>query len=187
MTASPGVQVRAAAGAPAARTAAEVAAQLGLQPLPVEGTLFRATYRGAGCSAMLGLYSAQPPSHSLFHRLPVDEVWLHQGGDALRLLLLHPGGRSEEVLLGPDAAAGQRLQAVVPAGVWQAGEWLPGGPLGWALFACVVAPAFEHGMFEGGEAAPLRAGWPDQAAAIERLACAPGDTRMPPLPPAPAG
>lgn len=161
--------------------AAEMAALLGLQPLPVEGTLFRATYRGAGCSAMLGLYSAALGSHSLFHRLPVDELWLHQGGDALRLLLLHPGGRSQELLLGPDTGAGQRLQAVVPAGVWQAGEWLPGGAAGWALFACVVAPAFEHTMFEGGTRGPLLAGWPQCAADIERLACAEEATRMPPL------
>lgn len=164
-----------------APSAAQMAAQLGLQPLPVEGTLFRATYRGLGCSAMLGLYSAELASHSLFHRLPVDELWLHQGGDALRLWLLHPGGASEELLLGPDAGAGQQLQAVVPAGVWQAGEWLPGGSAGWALFACIVAPPFEHTMFEGGCRAPLLAGWPAHAAEIERLACSDTATRMPPL------
>jgi predicted cupin superfamily sugar epimerase len=162
-------------------TAAEMIRQLGLQPLPVEGTLFRATYRGAGCSSMIGLYSAEPRSHSLFHRLPVDELWLHQGGDALRLLLLHPGGRCQTLVLGPDAAAGQQLQAVVPAGVWQAGEWLPGGVCGWALFACVVAPPFEPGMFQGADAAMLLSHWPAAAEAIERLACPPGALAMPPL------
>jgi predicted cupin superfamily sugar epimerase len=156
-----------------------MAHQHGLQPLPVEGTLFKATYRGAGCSSMIGLYSAEPLSHSRFHRLPVDELWLHQGGDALRLVLLHPGGRCETRLLGPDAAAGQQLQTVVPAGVWQAGEWLPGGPCGWALFACVVAPPFEPAMFEGADAPMLLPHWPAAAADISRLACPPGDLRMP--------
>ncbi len=159
--------------------------QLGLQPLPTEGTLFKPVYSGAGCSSMLGLYCeppAGPRSHSLFHRLPVDEVWYHQGGDALRLVLLHPGGRCEDVLLGTDLAAGQRLQQVVPAGTWQAGHWLAGGRQGWALFGCAVAPAFDSCMFEGGTAADLLAGWPGRVADIARLACAPGQTGMPHLP-----
>lgn len=164
-----------------------MARQLGLQPLPVEGTLFKATYRGegaAGCSSMIGLYSAEPLSHSRFHRLPVDELWLHQGGDALRLVLLHPDGRCETRLLGPETANGQQLQTVVPAGVWQAGEWWPGGPApesrcGWALFACVVAPPFEPAMFEGADAAMLLPHWPAATAEIARLACPPGDLKMP--------
>jgi predicted cupin superfamily sugar epimerase len=54
------------------------------------------------------------------------------------------------VRLGPDLTSGETLQAVVPAGAWQAAR-----PLGaWSLVACVVAPAFE---FEGFELAP--AGW----------------------------
>ncbi len=164
--------------------AGDLIAQLGLQPLPVEGTLFSPVYRGAGCSSMLGLYCeppAGPLSLSLFHRLPVDEVWYHQGGDALRLVLLHPGGRCEDVLLGSDIAGGQRLQHVVPAGSWQAGHWLPGGQRGYALFGCAVAPAFESRMFEGGTASVLLAGWPQRAADIARLACAPGHTQMPEL------
>ncbi len=161
-----------------------VVAQLGLQPLPTEGTLFKATYRSAdgACSAMLGLYSADPPSHSLFHRLPVDEVWHFHAGDALRLVLLHPDGRSDDLVLGPDLAAGQQIQAVVPARTWQAGHWLEGGTLGWSLFGCTVAPAFDSSMFEGGVRSELLAGWPQRAADIERLACLPGQTTMPGLP-----
>lgn len=160
-----------------------VIARLGLQPLPTEGTLFKPTYRSAdgACSAMLGLYSADPPSHSLFHRLPVDEVWHFHGGDAFRLVLLHPEGRSEDLLLGPDLRAGQRIQAVVPAGTWQAGHWLEGGAQGWSLFGCTVAPAFDSGMFEGGVREALLAGWPQRATDIERLACQPGHTTMPRL------
>lgn len=161
-----------------------VIARLGLQPLPTEGTLFKATYRArdAGSSAMLGLYSDDPPSHSLFHRLPVDEVWHFHGGDALRLVLLHPGGGCEDIVLGPDLAAGQRVQAVVPAGTWQGGHWLAGGTQGWSLFGCTMAPAFESSMFEGGVRSELLAGWPQRAVDIERLACPPGHTTMPCLP-----
>ena len=159
-------------------------AQLGLQPLPTEGTLFKATYRSADgrSSAMLGLYSADPPSHSLFHRLPVDEVWHFHGGDALRLVLLHPGGAGEDIVLGPDLLAGQHVQVVVPAGTWQAGHWLDGGAHGWSLFGCTVAPAFDSRMFEGGARDELLAGWPQRAGDIERLACQPGHVTMPRLP-----
>lgn len=164
---------------------------LGLRPLPAEGTLYAPTYRAAdgSSSAMLGLY-CQPPagplSQSLFHRLPVDEVWHHHGGDALRLVLLHPGGRSETIILGPDWLAGQRPQAVVPADCWQAGHWLPTGDVnstcGWALFGCTVAPAFHSQMYEGGLRSALLAGWPDCAGDIDRLGCTDAaEARMPPL------
>jgi predicted cupin superfamily sugar epimerase len=163
-------------------TAQQLIAQLGMRPLPSEGTMFTPVYRGAGCSSMLGLYCeapAGPPSRSVFHRLPVDEVWYHQGGDALRLVLLHPNGCSEEVILGPNPAAGQRLQHVVPARTWQAGHWLGGGPCGWSLFGCAVAPAFDVTMFEGGTLERLLAGWPQCADDIQLLACASGCTQMP--------
>ena len=165
-----------------------------LQPLPAEGTLYAPTYRAAdgSSSAMLGLY-CQPPagplSQSLFHRLPVDELWHHHGGDTLRLVLLHPGGRCEEIILGPDWTAGQRPQAVVPAGCWQAGQWLASADSegaaavhGWALFGCTVAPAFHSQMYEGGLRGTLLEGWPQCADDIERLGCADAhETRMPAL------
>ena len=52
--------------------------------------------------------------------------------------------------LGPDLAAGERPQAIVPAGAWQAAESLGD----WTLVGCTVAPGFE---FERFELAP--AGW----------------------------
>ena len=159
-------------------------AHYGLRPLPVEGTLFAATYRGAAgeSSAMVGLYCDEPPSLSRFHRLPVDEVWHFYGGDALRLVLLHADGRSEDVILGRDtmATAGQRAQFVVPAGCWQAGHLVAGGR--YALFGCTLAPAFDSTMFEGGARDELLARYPQRAADITRLGCEPGHTRMPGLP-----
>ena len=154
----------------------------GLRPLPVEGTLFAATYRGAAgeSSAMVGLYCDEPPSLSLFHRLPVDEVWHFYGGDPLRLVLLHADGRCEDVFMGRDAAAGQQMQFVVPAGCWQAGHMVAGGR--YSLFGCTLAPAFHSGMFEGGARDDLLARYPQRAADIVRLGCEPGNTLMPGLP-----
>ena len=56
--------------------------------------------RHAG-TAMIGLYSRESLSHSPFHLLPHDEVWHFYGGDALRLVLLHPDVSSEEIILRP--------------------------------------------------------------------------------------
>lgn len=149
---------------------------LGLTPLPVEGTFFVSTYRSATelpgggpvGTAMIGLYSADPPSRSLFHRLTFDETWHAYGGDPLRLVLLHPDGSDEEVVLGGDVLAGERVQHVVPAGTWQAGELVAGGS--WALFGCTMAPGFTGMCFEGGRAADLLATHPARADDIARLA-----------------
>ena len=173
-------------------TAAALVAHYGMQPLPVEGTWFVSTWRsdpaqdlpGGGPlgtpvgTAMIGLYTADPPSHRRFHRLTHDEVWHFYGGHPIRLVLLHPDGRDEEVTLGPDPLAGQAVQHVIPAGVWQAGELAAGGE--WALFGCTMAPGFTGTCFEGGPAAALLAGWPARAEDNTRLAL-PDDhsTRMP--------
>jgi len=50
-------------------------------------------------------------------------------------------------VLGPDLAAGQQPQVLVPAGAWQTAE-APGGV---TLVTCTVSPAFR---FEGFELAP---------------------------------
>ena len=46
---------------------------------------------------MIGMYSHDPVSGSLFHRLPSDEIWHLYDGDPMRLVLLHPGGSSGRV------------------------------------------------------------------------------------------
>ena len=61
-------------------------------------------------------------------------------------------GRSVTTLeLGTDLAAGQRPQAIVPPGAWQAARSLGA----WTLVGCTVSPGFE---FAGFELAPTRLG-----------------------------
>ncbi len=155
-----------------------------LQPLPVEGTLYASTYRSAQefeggpmGTAMIGLYCEEPLSLSRFHRLTTDEVWHFYGGDPLRLVLLYPDGSSQEVVLGSDPLAGQQVQFVIPAGVWQAGHTLAGGR--YSLFGCTLAPGFTGSMFEGGTRARLLAAYPERHADILRLACPDDETTMP--------
>jgi predicted cupin superfamily sugar epimerase len=138
-----------------------------LQPLPVEGTLYASTFVSQHSTAIIGLYAHVPLSRSLFHRLTSDEVWHFYGGDALRLVLLHPDGSSAEVVMGNDLASGQVVQFVVPAATWQAGECVSGGR--YSLFGCTMAPGFSGDCFEGGAKGRLRAEYPDRAVDIERL------------------
>ena len=155
------------------------------KPLPVEGTMFVSTYRaeqevGAGepiGSAIIAMYCDEPHSVSLFHKLTVDEVWHFYAGDPLRLILLYPDGSSKDVIMGNDPLHEQQVQFVIPAGVWQAGHLVDGGR--YALFGCSMAPGFTVEMFEGGIREQLLAVYPERAADIQRLGCAPDHTRMP--------
>jgi predicted cupin superfamily sugar epimerase len=152
--------------------------------LPVEGTLFLQTY----CSeqeiedgkpigtAILALYCDEPRSVSLFHKLPVDEVWHFYAGDPLRLILLFPDGSSKDVIMGNNPLEGQQVQYVVPANVWQAGHLLEGGR--YSLYGCTMAPGFVKEMFEGGSQEQLLGLWPDRAADIQKLSCPIDNTRM---------
>jgi len=131
-----------------------VIADLGLTPHP-EGGHFRETWRhdpGDGsrgaATAIYFLLGADERSH--WHRVDADELWLHHAGGPLRLRIRQDDGPVVDHVLGSDLAAGQRPQARVPAGAWQAAEPVAGA----VLVSCVVAPAF---VFEGFELAPE--GW----------------------------
>lgn len=52
-----------------------------------------------------------------------------------------------DLRLGPDVLGGERVQAVVPAGWWQAAR----STGDWTLVSCTVSPGFR---FEGFELAP---------------------------------
>jgi predicted cupin superfamily sugar epimerase len=120
---------------------------LGLSPHP-EGGHYREMWRdqppsggrGMGTS-ILFLLAAGERSH--WHRVDAAEIWLWQAGAPLHLGIAGDSGR-QEVRLGPDLAAGEVLQAVVPAGAWQGAASLGA----WSLVSCVVAPAFEFAGFE---------------------------------------
>jgi uncharacterized protein len=74
------------------------------------------------CSAIVALLVDDPSVFSDMHRLPTDEIWHFYLGDPIELLLLHPDGGDELVILGQDVLAGQRVQTVVPPGsIWGRG------------------------------------------------------------------
>jgi uncharacterized protein len=132
-------------------SAADVIRLLDLRPHP-EGGHYRETFRdprqdadGRSLStAIYFLLAADARSH--WHRIDAVEIWHWHAGAALALQIAGNNGIAT-VRLGADLAAGERPQAVVPAGAWQAAESLGA----WTLVGCTVAPGFD---FRGFELAP---------------------------------
>ncbi len=168
----------------AAPSAGDLIAALGLARHP-EGGWFRETYRAAGeipahalpprfgggrAFSTAILFLLEPGDRSHLHRIGSDEVWHFHGGAPLLLQVLHPDGRHETVRLGPDPLAGDRCQAVVPAGCWFGAEPL-GGPF--ALVGCTVAPGFDFADFELGGREDLKARFPQHQDLVLRLTQAP--------------
>jgi predicted cupin superfamily sugar epimerase len=148
-------------------TAARVVELLGLAPLPVEGGLYRETWRSPAGSAIYYLLTAEPGSFSALHRLPTDEVYHFYLGDPVEMLMLHPEGRSENVVLGHSIESGARVQHVVPRGVWQGSRVRRGGRF--ALLGTTMAPGFAPSDYEPGVREALAAAYPTCAAAIAEL------------------
>lgn len=130
-------------------TAEQIVELLGLKPHP-EGGFFRETFRapamdgGRGASTAI-YYLLREGEVSAWHRVvDADEVWHHYAGAPLELTLSADGRERSSLRLGTDLAAGERPQAVVPAGVWQTARTLGG----WTLVGCTVAPAFQFSGFE---------------------------------------
>jgi hypothetical protein len=132
---------------------------LGLVPHP-EGGWYRQTW-AAGPSYQPDGYPASRPAataiyflltpgaESAWHTVRSDEVWLWHAGGPLTLRLGGPGTEPladpATVTLGPDLAAGQAPQHIIPGGHWQSAR--PAGDQE-VLVSCVVAPGFDFADFQ---------------------------------------
>jgi len=150
---------------------------LNLAPHPVEGGWFRRTYasegtvelaRGVRHQGTAIYYLLEPGTFSEMHVLDSDEIFHFYLGDAVEMLQLFPDGRRSALLtLGPDLQAGQLLQVVVPAGVWQGTRLKGDGKV--ALLGCTVTPGFDFADYRGGSYAELAEKWPQDAERIKGL------------------
>jgi predicted cupin superfamily sugar epimerase len=131
-----------------ATTAAGIIAELGLTLHP-EGGHYRETFRDpetdangrSRSTAIYFLLARGERSH--WHRIDTVEVWHYYAGSALSLRIADDAGQ-RSVRLGPDLAAGEVPQAIVPAQAWQAAE----STGDWTLVGCTVAPGFDFEKFE---------------------------------------
>jgi predicted cupin superfamily sugar epimerase len=101
------------------------------------------------------------------HMLRSDEVFHFYLGDPVEMLQLYPDGGSEVFLLGPDLAAGQHVQLLVPAGVWQGSRLVEVGNT--ALLGCTVSPGYDYADYRGGSFAELAESWPARRGFIRML------------------
>ena len=106
---------------------------------------------------------------SALHKLATDEIWHFYGGDPIEMLLLHPDGHGEIVIIGPDVLNGQHPQFTVPRGVWQGSRPLRDRPDAYSLFGDTLAPGFEYEDFEIGYRDELQKNHPEFAALIGQL------------------
>jgi len=81
------------------------------------------------------------------------------------MLQLHPDGSTAIFTLGQDLAAGQHVQLVVPAGVWQGTRLVGSGKM--ALLGCTVTPGFDYSDYRNATADELIAKWPYEAERIK--------------------
>ena len=129
--------------------ACTIIARLELKPHP-EGGYYRETFRDAHADAQgrarstAIYYLLARGDRSHWHRIDAVEVWHYYSGAALTLRIANDGCAAHTITLGPDVAAGERPQAIVPAGAWQAAE----STGDWTLVGCTVAPGFEFAGFE---------------------------------------
>ncbi len=157
-------------------TANEIKSLLNLVPHPIEGGFFRRTYtspgtvelpRGLRAHGTAIYYLLEPGTFSEMHVLNSDEIFHFYLGDPVEMLQLYPDGSSAVLTLGPDLGAGQHVQLVVPAGVWQGTRLLGDGKV--ALLGCTVTPGFDFADYKNATYAELAAKWPSQAERIRAL------------------
>ncbi len=133
-----------------------VVRQLDLQPLEPEGGFFSRTFLSSqeqnfwmGNRSVVSsiYYLVTPESYSLLHRLQSDEIYHFYLGDPLELHEVDSSQRHRKIILGQDLLEGQRPQAVIPAGSWQASRSLT-STHGYSLVGTTVAPGFDFRDFE---------------------------------------
>ena len=157
-------------------TAEQIKALLKLEPHPIEGGSFRQTWAAAGslqlprgtrAQSTAIYYLLEQGQCSEMHVLDSDEMFHFYLGDPVEMLQLLPDGRSALVTLGPDLSAGQQVQVLVPAGVWQGTRLIGDGKL--ALLGCTVVPGFDYADYRNASYDELAGKWPEQKDRIRAL------------------
>jgi predicted cupin superfamily sugar epimerase len=157
-------------------TAEQIKRLFKLEPHPIEGGSFLQTWaasgtldlpRGTRSQGTAIYYLLEHGQFSEMHLLESDEVFHFYLGDPVEMVQLHPIGRSEVVVLGQDLLAGQQVQVLVPAGVWQGTRLMGEGKF--ALLGCTVVPGFDYADYRNASYDELAAKWPDQEERIRAL------------------
>tara|TARA_Y100000588_G_C13924763_1_gene783077 strand:- start:250 stop:819 length:570 start_codon:yes stop_codon:yes gene_type:complete len=144
--------------------AREIVTSLNMQKIPHEGPWFLQTYKSKevlegklaeryrgpryAYTAIYVLITKE--DFSAMHRLKTEELWHFYTGSPIELLLLHPDGSGETVILGTDFAAGQRAQFLVPSGTWMGAITSGTEEETYSLAGTTLSPGFEFADYEPG-------------------------------------
>lgn len=159
-----------------AMNSAAIIAQLDLEP-HLEGGYFRRSYTAAhnidGRAAMSSIYyllSAGSPIGHL-HRNRSDILHFWQGGCALHYTLIAPDGEISHPILGPNIAAGESLQMLVPGGYWKASELkhIEALDSDYGLISEAVCPGFDFADHEMASVALIQRDHPQHWPAVAHL------------------
>ena len=126
-------------------TSKDLIEQLNLEP-HLEGGYFCRTFTSGHTindrSAMSSIYylltKTSPIGHLHRNRSDILHFWQH--GSPIHYTLVAPDGSLSEHVMGPDLAAGQQLQMLVPGGYWKASELRDGDHV---LISEAVCPGFD--------------------------------------------
>ena len=117
-------------------------------------------------SALYFMVTPQAPVR--LHRIKNDQLYHYYLGDPLELFLLHADGTSERVVVGPDIAAGQRVQFLIPGNTFHTARLVGGGE--WFLGASTEWPGVIPDDVEIGDVDGLAAKYPAIGTTIKAIA-----------------
>ncbi len=120
----------------------------------VEGGFYKRTYTSsrsiddgdrATMTSIFYLLTTESPICHLHRNSTCDIVHYYHLGLPVRFTFISPEGICTTTTLGPDIAAGHKLQMTSPAGVWKTGELLcdGGGSQDYGLTSEAVSPGFD--------------------------------------------
>lgn len=111
-------------------------------------------------------YLLKPGEKSLFHRIDAEEVWYHDDGCDMLLVLLYPDGSQEEQRIGKN---GVKAFCVPP------GTWMAATPIeeDFSSVICHVTPEFVFEGFQLADRDYLLKRYPNYKETIMRFTIAP--------------
>jgi uncharacterized protein len=108
-----------------------------------------------------------PDAPVQLHRIRNDQLYHYYMGDPLELLLLHPGGTAERVIVGPDLRRGQHVQVPIPGNTFHAARVI--GARRWFLGASTEWPGVVPADVETGDVERLALEYPAIAAELRAI------------------
>jgi len=116
-------------------------------------------------SALYFLVTPERPVR--LHRIRNDQLYHRYLGETLEVLALYPEGSHAVHRVGPDLAAGERVQLLLPGGTFHAARLAPGGR--WFLGASTEWPGVEPPDVELGDPHELKTRFVAAASLIDQF------------------